>query len=218
MSFLDSVMVRDGVTGLAASVELRSQTPSRNNALQVQIGPGDVTSNLPIFVPFDHHQVHEGEMWHCDAYIANLASGANYDFVFTVPVITPPVGGDVRAYAPHFRYEVEVNDLCNVFLYEAPTVTAATGTARTPINFERNGAYTVKLAILEAPTITAVGTLIDSEYFLQGTLGGRSGGGQGGAINEFVLKSNTQYLFRLTSGAAGCDIHCDFHWYEDLGV
>ena len=66
--------------------------------------------------------------------------------------------------------------------------------------------------------MTAAGTQIDAEYFLQAGGDIRSGGGEGSSVNEFVLKSNTKYLFRITSGAAGCDIHADFHWYEDLGV
>jgi hypothetical protein len=135
-----------------------------------------------------------------------------------VPVITPSDGESIVVRCPHFRWNVECNDLCNVFLYEGPTVTAATGTARTPINFERNGIYTPKLSILSAPTVTATGTQIDAEYFIQGTQGGKSGGGSDGAVNEFVLKSDTKYLFRVTSGANGCDIHADFHWYEDLSV
>jgi hypothetical protein len=207
----------DATTGLSAQVSARAQTPT-GNVLQVQIGPGDVISNIPVFMPYDHHQVHEGEMWHYDAYISNLASESSYDFVFTVPVITPVGTESIVVRCPHFRYIVETNDLCNVFFYEAPTVTAATGTAKTPINFERNGNYTPKLAILEAPTITVVGTQIDAEYFIKAGVGATSGGGEANAVNEFILKSNTMYLFRVTSGAAGCDIHVDFHWYEDLGV
>ena len=209
--------IRDALTGLTATVSARVQTPT-GNVLQVQGGPGDIISNIPINMPYDHHQVHEGETWHWDIYIANLGSGSNYDIVFTVPVITPVGAESIVVRCPHFRYGVTVNDLCNVFLYEAPTVTAATGTARTPINFERNGTYTVKLAILDAPTVTAVGTLIDAEYFITAGVGVTAGGGDGSSVNEFVLKSNTKYLFRITSGAAGCDIHADFHWYEDLGV
>jgi hypothetical protein len=207
----------DATTGLTPSVEARKQTPT-GNALNVQIGPGDVISSIPVVMDFNQHQIHEGEFWHWDVLVSNLASGSNYDIVFTVPNITIPGGVAAAALCPHFRYEANVNDLCNVFLYEGPTVTAATGTARTPINLERNGSYTVKLAILDAPTITAVGTLIDAEYFLSASTNQVSANSSGSSINEFVLKNNTKYLFRITSGANGCDIHVDFHWYEDLGV
>ena len=111
-----------------------------------------------------------------------------------------------------------MNDLCNVFLYEAPTVTAATGTAKTPIAFERNGTYTPKLAILDAPTVTNAGTEIDSIYFLTASTPQSKISNTGNSPHEFVLKLNTKYLFRIDSGADGCDIHVDFTWYEDLGV
>jgi hypothetical protein len=151
-------------------------------------------------------------------YIANLASGASRDIVLTVPNITIPVGEPTVVRMPHFRYAIDVNDLCNAFFYEGPTVTAATGTPATPLNYERNGSYTVKLAILDAPTITAAGTLIDSVYFQTASTPQAKVADAGGTPHEFVLKNNTKYLFRVTSGADGCDIHVTFDWYEDLGV
>jgi hypothetical protein len=187
-------------------------------ALTVAIGPTDPISDIPVMIDYDHHQIHEGEMWHWDVYIANLAANATYDIVFTVPNITIPAGTPTVMLVPHFRYDVTVNDLCNYFFYEGPTVTAATGTARTPINYERNGTYTVKLAILDAPTVTVVGTQIDSEYFLGAATAQSRMAASGGSLHEIPLRNNTSYLFRVVSLANGCDIHIDFIWYEDLGV
>jgi hypothetical protein len=205
----------DDAAGLPL-VETRYNTGVR--ALTVAIGPTDPISDIPVTIPYDHHQIHEGEMWHWDVYILNLASAANYDIVFTVPVITRPAGEPVVVRAPHFRYDIKVNDLANFFLYEGPTVTAATGTARTPINYERNGTYTPQMAILDAPTVTAPGTQIDAGYFLTSSTTQSKASAEGGTVHEFVLKDNTKYLFRLTSGANGLDAHIDFVWYEDLGV
>jgi len=188
------------------------------SGVRVIIGPTDPISNIPVFMPYDHHQIHEGEAWHYDSYVVNLASGTSYDIVFTVPNITIPAGISVVERVPHLRYSIDTTDLATAFLYEAPTVTGGTGTAASWINFERNGTYTAKTTILLAPTVTAVGTLIDSEYFMQAAVGQVSGGGSGGTVEEFMLKNNTKYLFRITSGAAGCDIHTDFFMYEDLGV
>lgn len=50
----------DTQSGLTPWVEPRSQTPT-GNALNVQIGPGDPISNIPVVMDFEHHQVHEGE-------------------------------------------------------------------------------------------------------------------------------------------------------------
>lgn len=186
--------------------------------LRVYIGPTDPVSDLPVFLTYDQHQIHEGETWHWDVYIPNLASGSNFDIVFTVPDITTPSHLSQSARCPHWRYEANANDLCNFFFFEGPTVTAATGTAQTPVNLERNGTYTSKMTILQSPTITATGTQIDAEYFLSSSTNQVSAHNSGSSTDEFILKNNTKYLFRVTSGAAGCDIHLDFKWYEDLGV
>ena len=188
------------------------------SGVRVIIGPTDPMSNIPVFITFDHHQIHEGEAWHYDSYVLNLASAASYDIVFTVPNITIPAGVATVERMPHFRYEVQANDLCQAFLYEGPTVTAATGADGAWINFERNGVYTAKTTILLAPTITATGTLIDTEYIIQAAAATKQGGGSSGFTEEFILKNNTKYLYRVTSGNNGCDIHSNFFMYEDLGV
>jgi len=188
------------------------------SGVRVIIGPTDPMSNIPVVILYDHHQIHEGEAWHYDSYVVNLASASTYDIVFTVPNITIPAGIATVERVPHFRYSVEANDICTIFFYEAPTVTGGTGTAASWINFERNGTYTAKTTILLAPTVTGVGTIIDSEYFIQSAAANRTGGGEGGTVEEFVLKNNTKYLYRITSGANGCDIHTNFFMYEDLGV
>jgi hypothetical protein len=209
--------ITDG-TNTAGVVSPSSPTAAYGGkGLRVIIGPTDPISNLPVTIPYDHHQIHEGEAWHLDSYVLNLASGSSYDIVFTVPniAITGPLTSAVLA-CPHFRYVVSANDLAQVFLYEGPTVTAATGTAGAWINFERNGSYTAKTTILLAPTITGVGTLIDTEYFMSIAEGKSTT--SGGSVEEFVLKNNTKYLYRVTSGSNGCDIHTNFFMYEDLGV
>jgi len=220
MSYLRQFIIQNtGGTKLADVVSPSNPTTGYGtDGLRVIIGPTDPISNIPVFIPFDHHQIHEGEAWHYDNYIANLASAATYDIVFTVPNITIPAGIAAVERCPHLRFEVKANDLATVFLYEAPTVTGGTGSAGAWTNFERNGTYTAKTTILLAPTVTGVGTLIDSEYFIAAAVGLSGGGGSGGSTEEFILKNNTKYLYRITSGANGCDIHTNFFMYEDLGV
>ena len=52
-------VIRDATTGLTASVEARKQTPT-GNVMNVQIGPGDVISNIPVVMDFGQHQVPGG--------------------------------------------------------------------------------------------------------------------------------------------------------------
>lgn len=191
----------------------RQQTPTEK-VIGVQIGPGDIISNLPVIQLYDHHQIHEGETWRWSVYTASLGLNANKDVRFKVPYITIPLGSNPVILCPHFRFEIISSDLAYIQFYEAPTITVS-GTQRTPLNLERNGLYTPKLQIFEDPTNTALGTLI-----WQGLLTATksSGGGIEGSQNEFVLKNNTEYLYRVTSLASNNRIMERFVWYEDLGV
>lgn len=212
------VQVASG-TNVAQVVAPSSPTAAYGtNGLRVIIGPTDPISNIPVTIPYDHHQIHEGETWHLDKLISNLASGSTYDIVFTVPNITIPAGIAVVERVPHLRWSFKANDLCTVQFYAGPTVTAATGSALTPVNYERNGTYTSQLTVLDAPTVTVVGTLLKTDVTLATSAAPGGGSGAGGSIEEWVLKNNTQYLLRVTSGNNGMDMHLIFLWYEDKGV
>ena len=180
--------------------------------LRVYGGPTDPISDIPVYIPYDHHQIHEGETFRWSTLqTAGLNAGSSYDIVFTVPTLSSPA----LLYAPHFRWEIVADAYATAFFYESPTVTGGTGTARTPIPLERNGTYTPKLAITDAPTVTVVGNLIWQGLLLASKT---SSAGADSPSNEFVLKSNTSYLFRFTSQTNGCKFLLRFVWYEDLGV
>lgn len=191
----------------------RVQTPT-GNVLQVQIGPGDVISNLPVVIDYDHHQLHEGETFRWATYVATLASGSSKDVRLVVPNIAIPVGMNPVITCPHFRFEVISSGNSRFYLYEDTTFTG-NGTQRTPIALERNGAYTPKLQIWEDPTVNAVGT----QLFQGVTLAAKqTAGALDDSRNEFILKNNTSYDFRITSGVEGLTLLLRFVWYEDLGV
>lgn len=185
-------------------------------AQRVLIGPTDLISNLPVVIDYDHHQLHEGEVFRW-SYVntAGLNAAASEYIVFTVPNITIPAGNSAVGLCPHFRWEVIADSYAQAFLYEGPTVTGGTGTARNPVAMERNGTYTPKLTVLEKPTVTVDGTLIwQGITFASKTAAGSADS----SINEFVLKNNTTYAFKFTSQTNGCKFLLRFVWYEDLGV
>ena len=199
--------------GSLAKVEARKQTPT-GNALNVQIGPGDVISYIPVMIDFDHHQVHEGETFRWSTYVSSLASGNSKDIEIIVPNITIPGGVSPVALCPHFRFEVISSAQADVYLYETPTISVS-GTVRTPIAMERNGTYTPKLGIYEDPTVTSVGTQLYRGLILSSK--SFSGATENSSV-EFVLKNNTKYLLRCTSQSNGNIILMRMVWYEDLGV
>lgn len=207
----------DNDTQATVGIAARTQTPS-GNVMQVQIGPGDVISNIPVMIDYDHHQVHEGESFHVNYYISTLGASVYFDFAIKVPNITIPVGENAVVKCPHLRYECHVNDVGAAFLYEGASFAAASGVTILPIAFERNGTYTPKLQFFSGVTTNAIGTIIDSEYFLVASTPQSKTSSTGTAVNEFVLKNNTNYLFRVLSNSSALKADLNFSWYEDLGV
>jgi hypothetical protein len=208
----NGVRLKDSLTETFVSIEERKNTPT-GNALNVQIGPGDVISNIPVTIDFDHHQIHEGEVFRWSVYVSSLAQSAVKDIRLVVPNINVGAENPVKL-CPHLRFEVVSLDQAYIAFYESSTFTG-NGTSRTPIALERNGTYTPKLQIYEDPSVNAIGNLI-----WQGlALGSKNSvGGIDTSMNEFVLKNNTSYFFRVTNGANASKILIRFIWYEDLGV
>ena len=183
-------------------------------ALNVQIGPGDVISNIPVGIDYDHHQIHEGETFRWSVYVGSLASSVSKDIRLVVPNITIPVSVNPVVYVPHIRFEAIADSFGQLFLYEGTTF-SGNGSQRTPIALERNGTYTPKLQIWEDPTVNVIGTLIwQGVNFAAKT----SAGSIDSSKNEFPLKNNTSYCLRYTSGTAGLKVLMRIEWYEDLGV
>lgn len=202
MSILN--VIRDATTGLLASVEARKQTPT-GNALNVQIGPGDVISNIPVMIDFDHHQLHEGETYKAINAQASLGTGT-VKYGFTVATYANTIQ------APHLVVAVDVyNGTVRVDIYETATFTG--GSLLTANNRNRNVATAAASTVNTGVTSTN-GTLIDSFY----AGGGAKTAGDNRQGSEWVLKSNTIYRIDIIGQVANTAAVVSFNWYEDLGV
>jgi hypothetical protein len=197
--------------GTVASVGARSQTPSKNNALQVQIGPGDVISNIPVVIEYDHHQIHEGEAWQWFSFGAVDATTKN------VRISVPTLTATLRT--PHLLPEViSDNTSCQIFLYEGTTWTSG-GTDDSAKIYNRNrnvlGSPQTKLYIAggTALTVNNTGTQIYQGYIFTS----KASANPDRNLSEWVLKSNTEYLFRVTTIGSG-SVLLRLNFYEDLGV
>lgn len=201
MSFVGTV--RD-VDGGVARVEARTQAPS-GSALNVIVGPGDPISNIPIFMDFEHHQVHEGETY--KAIDSQPALGtATVKYAFVVASHNPTVS------APHLLIEVDTyNGSARVDLYEGASFTG--GTSMTRYNRNRNSTSVPTASALTGVTSTT-GTLIDSFY----VGGGNKIAGNNRQGSEWVTRTNTTYRIDVDGLVAGTEAVVSFNWYEDLGV
>ena len=186
-------------------VETRTQTPTKTKAINVQIGPGDVISNIPVIIEFEHHQLHEGETQRAEDYQASLGS-STVKYGITVPTFTTTIN------SPHMVIGVDVYG-GNVIVQVYETATFTSGSALTKFNRNRNSSTTVTTTITGGVT-SSNGTLMHT--FFGGA--GKSGSGSGRSEVEYILKSNTIYRVDLIGRAAGTEAVIYFDWYEDLGV
>ena len=157
----------------------------------------------------EHSYIHEGIFFESFNKFT-LAGGA------TRVVTIKPTAGIYLHYRP--TNLVTSADKVLIEFYEGATLTAATGTAVTPSNHNRNSTLTSKVTLLDAPTVTANGTKFAQVYIpgATGTGGTRTGQSAGTSGSEWVLKPNTQYMIKVTNGSSGSnDIQVNFQWYEE---
>ncbi len=198
-------VIRNDVNGVMARVETRRQTPT-GAALNVQIGPGDPISNIPVMVLFEHHQVHEGEAWSATFPPAALANNGVLNF----RIVVANVEATIRT--PHMVVELDTTGEAWLELYEGPTTTA-NGTQMTANNRNRNVAGAPTTTVWSAPTVTAAGSLLAA--WISGS--GEKAGGNARENVEWDLKAATVYLVRVTA-KNGNNVCLRFQWYEDGGV
>ena len=182
-------------------IEDRAQTPTKTKAINVQIGPGDPISNIPVVMEFEHHQVHEGETH--EVFDEQLSLGTStVKYAIVVPAAKYPhmvISCDATGGSAHIR------------LYEGATFTG--GSAKTAYNINRNSLLTPGAAVTTGVT-SINGTQVGS--YLVGT--SNQAGGSVRSATERVLKANTTYRVDVEGLDANVKAVVKFRWYEDLGV
>jgi hypothetical protein len=195
----------NGIDTLDALIEARTQTPTKANALNVLIGPGDTISNIPVVIQIADHQIHEGETHHAVDLHPTL-NATTVKYAITVSNYANVVG------CPHFQMAVDTYDgFATVNIYEGATFTG--GTALTKFNKNRNSAITDATTITTGVTSTN-GTLIDSFYVGAGV----KSSGRSGTRDEWILKNNTIYRIDVIGGVSPTAAIISFEYYADLGV
>lgn len=157
----------------------------------------------------DHAYIHFGGLF--TAYTKNtLEAGGVRHISFKTPINTKYV---------HYRNETVSTsaDKVTIELYEDATVTAGTGTLKTPINHRRIAPHESMSLVRDGVTVTAEGTLIGQSF-----IGGGEGAGQNRAgqeiseKNEKVLKPDSMYVVKIINGSTTSNIiQCNPMWYEE---
>jgi len=155
-------------------------------------------------VDVNHIRLHEGKAFYYHKLAPDsdkLASGSSIDVAIAF-------ASGIKA---HLHEDVICGGDAEFFMYSGSVVTG--GTSVTAINRDFTSSNVSQSAILLNPTITSLGTVVNSSFIPGGT--GRKSSGSGGGSFQFVLAPLTTYLFRLTNvnGAAHM-AHIILTWYE----
>lgn len=181
------------------------QTRTYGNPSGTEAAIIDSVSHVLTVIPIEHMEIHANQMfaWSekfsiAEAGVANL-------------VLTTPAVGYVHFKPP--RIDSNGPDI-TVELVEGQATTV--GTARTPLNRNRNSSVTSDSTLVSGATLGAGGSTIDTMFIGGGTgVGGTKTGAQTSNENEWVLLQNTKYVVKITNGGSGTAIVCiGLLWYE----
>lgn len=162
----------------------------------------DEMSRITKSIDAEHASIHNGWHFNYSDYQLNNSSGSIIRFTFTTPT---------NGKLAHFVFMATASLGATLELFEGATGITG-GTTITPRNNDRNSLSTSDMTILKDPTVTDEGTR--GQGFL---LGGNRQSGQVSRDNEYILKSNTTYLLKITSLSNSNDISWDGEWYEYVG-
>jgi hypothetical protein len=160
-------------------------------------------------IDYAHHEIHAGDSFMYHDVIASLADTVVQDYWF--------VTGNTTAWA-HIGHSVESTGPLTLEIFEGADRTNAK-TLQTAYNRDRNSASTPTLKIYKNDnTGTGSGGTTDGTKIVwwKGGIANNKvqNGTNVGTSNEKILKQNTSYIFRITSGMAANLISLSFDWYE----
>jgi len=165
----------------------------------------DQSTNTLQGIDYAHHEVHAGSHFEYSDLIT-LGLGATQDYIITTP--------NTAKWA-HMVFELWGSAITTFELFEA---TARAGIAlQSVFNSNRNSANLPTTTVHKGSGAGADGTRIL-------VLGGGSASGQfrGGTSHgngeEIILRANTKYILRVTSGTAANNICLAMEWYEHTNI
>lgn len=162
----------------------------------------DSVTNALCTVDYPHHEIHSGSHFSIENF-TTLGSGASMTFGITTPN-TGKWG--------HMTFSVEGSLKTTVYCYKIASFTD--GTPVVAFNDNHNSTTESVMSVVSQPTVASTGILFSAYTAGSGTNGASAEPGAGSREHEFILKQNSQYLFRVVSGAAANDVSWQAKWYE----
>jgi hypothetical protein len=143
-----------------------------------------------------HAHVHEGIFFSGGHYNAAVANNGNLDLLIQTSALYPI----------HIVFSIAAGAECTYQIFEGTTFSNA-GTAIAMNNHNRLSVKTFNGTVTHTPTVTVVGTAINSVQYVaagpNGALQTPSGGSSEGFSFEFILDVSQSYLVRVTNISGG---------------
>ena len=176
----------------------------------------DASTNKLVTVDYEHHELHDGNAFHC-YYTQEVTDTLDRSIIaFTTPADTEI----------HMVVHASATAAANLLIIEGAVATALSGVDLTIYNRNRNSSTTSELTsqdstagsasyyTLTTDTGVTGGTTLYDEYIGAGKFG-QAAAGASRAANEWILKKSTVYDFELKAADANTNIqHVHLDWYE----
>lgn len=177
-------------------------------ARAVTLAPSDETTGAALVITTEHHEVHEGEMFHAGHTAASVANGGNLTLLLRT-----------GAKECHTVFEVFAGGQVTVSLYEGSEILEGDeGTALVAYNMKRSSANTPTAEVYHTPTVNDLGevALVNARILPGGNSPQtRVGGGIRQGI-EWVLAPSTDYVLRaVNSSGSAVAVNLALEWYEE---
>lgn len=166
----------------------------------------DEITGAVIAIDYSHHEIHEGNHFmYTDA--VELDSAATQDYMITTPNTTK--------YA-HMVFVMDGSAITQWQLYESGDRTGTTG--QTISNSDRNSTNAATVTIHKGTSAgTTDGNVIHLYKGGSDTNQSRSGAKERNE-EEIILKANTKYILRVTSGTDNNLTNVRLSWYEHTSL
>jgi hypothetical protein len=163
----------------------------------------DGPSNATRTIDYAHHEVHDGS-----AYWAYKTVTLGNGEVSTVGVTTP----NTTKWA-HLLLKVDLSAAATFDILEDVTSFSG-GASFTVLNFNRNSSKTSGLTVITGHTGSDLITPTGGTTIWTEALGTRGASTSRQNASELILNQNSNYLFRVTNGAASNNTSILLTWYE----
>lgn len=156
-----------------------------------------------VIIDHAHYRAHAGLGFTASKLLEGVSNNGNLDIRFKT--------GSIDC---HMVIELGASGKGKFLIYEGATI--SDGTEMAVYNSHRDSDRTATATVTHTPTVTSEGTTVLIEKLIPGSNGGNAVGAIGGTRAEFILKPDTERLFRVTNTAGTAqDLNIVMSWYEN---